>query len=166
MQFVNWLRVPRYSGTTMTEDARLSQLSVANRLSVAAMDLAITGAPTSLVSAVCEAAEALSGRSIARKGASKTPRLPLQSWVAGTAQRHRVSRLGPRTSGLRSIPADGSIPGEPDHGTIEIRVGWDRFAQDRGGEFGALLGPEAPATFSEGARFEGPGTRARPTLCQ
>jgi hypothetical protein len=57
MQFVNRLRVPRYSGETMTKDERLSRLSLTDRLRIAAVDLAITRAPTALVSAVWEAAE-------------------------------------------------------------------------------------------------------------
>jgi hypothetical protein len=52
MQFGNWLRVPGYSAETMTEDERLSGLSLADRLRIAAVDLAMTGAPASLVSAV------------------------------------------------------------------------------------------------------------------
>jgi hypothetical protein len=52
----------------MTENERLSRLSLADRLLIAAVDLAITRAPRALVSAVWETAERIAGNEVIEKG--------------------------------------------------------------------------------------------------
>jgi hypothetical protein len=56
-----WLTVLHYLAA-VTEDDSLRSLPLADRLRIATVDLATTGAPTVLVAAVWEASEELQGR--------------------------------------------------------------------------------------------------------